>query len=339
MLLSFFSGDSLVDSESEDEIELQDTGQFNPDSLFNDEFVEHRNGSLIQVDESQLRHVAAVDDGASFHVPADENISYDQQGLETHGDITKEILHVNNIILDSNVSSEPEDDLCNDQLTETKYGLSMEGTCPEQSEVIEIEEVTSLPMPSGEIIPLNEQITELDSVNENKIVYNNLLNTEPDMRSSPDIGNENECMYPLEVSSFDPDSLIWLPPEPANKEEDIDTGFNNDDESDENCTEWGRPSFSVSSAERSKESHEDQLHKVMSEVMNGQFKILVSRFLAAEGFSLSDGAIDKGWLDIVASLSWDAALLVKPYANSGNAMDPGLYVKVKCIASGSPQQR
>jgi 1-phosphatidylinositol-3-phosphate 5-kinase len=77
----------------------------------------------------------------------------------------------------------------------------------------------------------------------------------------------------------------------------------------------------------------------MSEVMNGQFKILVSRFLAAEGLSLSDGGTDKNWLDIVASLSWDAALLVKPDANSGNAMDPGSYVKVKCIASGSYQQR
>uniref|UniRef100_A0A0E0IHB2 1-phosphatidylinositol-3-phosphate 5-kinase n=1 Tax=Oryza nivara TaxID=4536 RepID=A0A0E0IHB2_ORYNI len=76
----------------------------------------------------------------------------------------------------------------------------------------------------------------------------------------------------------------------------------------------------------------------MSEVMNGQFKILVTRFLAAEGLSLSDGEADKNWLDIVASLSWRAALLVKPDANVGNAMDPCMYVKVKCIASGSIEQ-
>ncbi|KAF0909795.1 hypothetical protein E2562_000116, partial [Oryza meyeriana var. granulata] len=75
----------------------------------------------------------------------------------------------------------------------------------------------------------------------------------------------------------------------------------------------------------------------MSEVMNGQFKILVSRFLAAEGLCLS-GETDKNWLDIVVSLSWHAALLVKPDANVGNAMDPCMYVKVKCIASGSCEQ-
>jgi 1-phosphatidylinositol-3-phosphate 5-kinase len=340
MLLLFPSVDSLVDSESEDEIELQDTGQLNSDSIFTDGFMEQRKGSLIQVDEIQLRHGAVVDDGASFHVPGDENISYGQQGLQTHGHITKEDLDATNIILDSNVSSQPhEDDLCNDQLMETKNGLSVEGSCPEQSDVLNIEEVTSLPMPSGEIIPLNGQVTELDSVKENTIVYNNLFNTERDMRPSPDIDNENECMFPLAVPSFDLGSLIWLPPEPANKEDDIDTDFNNDDGSDENSTEWGRPSFIVSFTERSKESREVQLQKVMSEVMNGQFKFLVSRFLAAEGFSLSDRDTDKGWLDIVASLSWAAALLVKPDANSGNAMDPGLYVKVKCIASGSRQQR
>ncbi|KAL5216313.1 hypothetical protein ABZP36_007714 [Zizania latifolia] len=61
----------------------------------------------------------------------------------------------------------------------------------------------------------------------------------------------------------------------------------------------------------------------MSEVMTGQFKILVSRFLAAEGLSLSDGGADKNWLDIVASLSWHAALLMKPDANVENAMNPG----------------
>ncbi|TVU36332.1 hypothetical protein EJB05_18264 [Eragrostis curvula] len=333
-------GDSPVDSESEEEIELQDTGQLDPDSLFNDEFMDHRKGSLIQVDEIELRHGAAVDDGATFHVPADQDISYGQEALEIHDDTTKKNLDVTNNILDSNVSSEPNQDvLCNDQLTETKYGLSVEDCGLKQPDVLEIEEITSLPMPGGEIISLNEQITyQLDSVKENTIVYNNVLNTEPEMKPNADIDDGNECMNQLVVPSFDSDSRIWLPPEPANKEDDIDIVPNNDDESDDNSAEWGRPSFSVNFAERIKDSREDQLQKVMSEVMNGQFKILVSRFLAAEGFSLSDGGTDNSWLDIVASLSWDAALLVKPDANSGNAMDPGMYVKVKCIATGSCQQ-
>jgi 1-phosphatidylinositol-3-phosphate 5-kinase len=159
------------------------------------------------------------------------------------------------------------------------------------------------------------------------------------MKHGTHFENENECLYPLLLPSFDADPLIWLPPEPENKEDVFDTVSNDDDESGTNSTGWGRSSFKVNLAERNKQSREDQLQKVMSEVMNGQFKILVSRFLAAEGLSLSDGGTDKNWLDIVVSLSWDAALVVKPDANSGNAMDPGSYVKVKCIASGSYQQR
>ncbi|KAL5226925.1 hypothetical protein ABZP36_015190 [Zizania latifolia] len=62
----------------------------------------------------------------------------------------------------------------------------------------------------------------------------------------------------------------------------------------------------------------------MSEVMNGQFKILISRFLAAEGLSLSDGGDEKNWLDIVASLSWHAALLGKPDANENENLEKTL---------------
>ncbi|XP_062227368.1 1-phosphatidylinositol-3-phosphate 5-kinase FAB1A-like [Phragmites australis] len=333
-------GDSLMDSESEEEIEPQDTGQLNPDTLVSDELMEQGKGSSIQVDECQLSHVAVVDDDDSFHIPTNQNISSGQQCLETHEDATKENFDATNIILDSNVSFEPHRDiLCNDQSTEIAYGVSVEDIDIKQSDMIHVEEGTSLPMSGDEIIPLNEQVTDqLDSTKENTIVYNNILSTEPDMKPGADFDNGNECLYPPVFPNFDADPLIWLPPEPANKEDDIYIVSNNDDESDNNSTEWGRSSFSASFAERSKESHEDQLQKVMSEVMNGQFKILVSRFLAAEGFSLSDGGTDKSWLDIVASLSWDAALLVKPDANSGNAMDPGLYVKVKRIASGSCQQ-
>uniref|UniRef100_A0A453G223 PIPK domain-containing protein n=1 Tax=Aegilops tauschii subsp. strangulata TaxID=200361 RepID=A0A453G223_AEGTS len=199
--------------------------------------------------------------------------------LETDQDATKESCDAGNVILDTNLSSEPDrDTLTNDQLTGTQYG----------------EEVTSLPMPGGEIVPLNEQVMDqVDSNKENTIVYNNILNAESGMKADADSENGIDCLYPLVLPSFETDPLIWLPPDPANKEDDVDTLANPDDDSDN---------------------------------------------VAAEGFSLSDGATDNIWLDIVASLSWRAALLVKPDANMGNAMDPGLYVKVKCIASGSCQQ-
>ncbi|OEL23742.1 1-phosphatidylinositol-3-phosphate 5-kinase FAB1A, partial [Dichanthelium oligosanthes] len=332
-------GDSLTDSDFEEEIELQDTGQLYPDTLLSDDLMEQGEGSLIQVEECQLSHIDVVDDGATFPIPANQNISSGHPQLETLEDSTKDKFDAANITSYSNISSEKHQDiLSNNQFMETKYGVSVEGTNLKQSGMIDVEEVTSPPMP-GDISPLNEQVMDqLDSTMENTTVYNNITNTEPDSEHGSDFDNDNGCLYPLVLPRFDADPLIWLPPAPENKEDDFDNVFNNYDESENNSTGWARSSFNVNLAERSKEIHEDQLQKVMSEVMNGQFKFLVSRFLAAEGFSLSDGGTDKNWLDIVASLSWDAALLVKPDANSGNAMDPGLYVKVKCLASGSYQQ-
>ncbi|OEL18132.1 1-phosphatidylinositol-3-phosphate 5-kinase FAB1B, partial [Dichanthelium oligosanthes] len=333
-------GDSLTDSDSEEEIELQDAGQLYPDTLLSDDLIKQGEGSLIRVEECQLSDISVVDDSATFPITADQNISSDHPQLETLDDSTKEKFDATDITSDLNLSSEQlQDTLSNNQFTETKCGLSVEDIDLKQSGVKYVEDVTSLPMPGGDIFPLNEQVMDrLDSTMENTIVYNNISNTEPDMKHGADFDNENGCLYPLVLPSFDADPLIWLPPEPENEEDDINTVFNNCDESENNSTGWGRSSFNVNLAERSNETREDQLQKVMSEVMNGQFKILVSRFLAAEGFSSSDGGADKNWLDIVASLSWDAAQLVKPDANSGNAMDPGLYVKVKCIASGSYQQ-
>ncbi|CAN6210149.1 unnamed protein product [Urochloa humidicola] len=333
-------GDSLMDSDFEEEIELQDTGQLYPDTLLSDDLGERGEGSLIQVEECQLSDIAVVDGGATKHIPACHNISSGHPKLDTLEDSTKDKFDATNITSCLNLSSEQHQDILpNNQSIEMKCGLPVEDTGFKQSGVIDVEEVTSFPMPGGDFIPLNEQVVgQLDSTMENTIVYNNISSTEPDMKNGADFHNENECLYPLALPSFDANPLIWSPPAPENKEDDFDIVFNNPDESENSSTEWARSSFNVSLAEGSKESHEDQLQKVMSEVMNGQFKILVSRFLAAEGFPLSDGSTEKNWLDIVASLSWDAALLVKPDANSGNAMDPGLYVKVKCIASGSYQQ-
>ncbi|KAG2633689.1 hypothetical protein PVAP13_2NG029300 [Panicum virgatum] len=333
-------GDSLTDSDFEEEIEIQDTGQSYPDFLLNDDIMEQGEGSLIQVEDCQLCDIAIVDDGATVPIPADQNISSGHPELETPEDSTKGKFDDTNNTSCLNLPSEQHQDfLSNNQSIETKCGVSVEDFDLKQSGVIDVEEVTSLPMPGGDIVPLNEQVMDqLDGSMENTIVYNNISNTEPDMKHGDDFDNENECLYPLVLPSFDADPLIWSPPAPENMKDDFDTVSDNSAESENNSSGWARSSFNINLAERSKESHEDQLQKVMSEVMNGQFKILVSRFLAAEGFSISDGGTEKNWLDIVASLSWDAALLVKPDANSGNAMDPGLYVKVKCIPSGSYQQ-
>ncbi|KAF8775171.1 hypothetical protein HU200_004569 [Digitaria exilis] len=322
-------GDSQADSYSEEEIEIHDTDQLFPYTLLSDDLKDQGEGILIRVEECQLIDISVADGNATSPIPAYENISPGYPQLETFADSSKGKFDATVITSDLKPSSEQHQDMVSsNKCIETICGVSVEDIDLKQSGVMDVEEVTSLPMPGGDgIIPLNEHVMDqLDSTMENTIVYNNISNTQPDMKHGADFDNENGCLYPLVLPSFDADPLIWLPPEPENKEDDIDTVFNNCDESEDNSTGWGRSSFNINLAEKSKESREVQLQKVMSEVMNGQFKILVSRFLAAEGFSLSDGGTDKNWLDIVVSLSWDAALLVKPDANSGNAMDPGFEV-------------
>lgn len=134
------------------------------------------------------------------------------------------------------------------------------------------------------------------------------------------------------------DPHIWIPPEPEDMEQDMDSVANNDDDDDDGT--WGQSS-SLSGLNEEFGNHnssKEERKKAMMEAMNGQFKVLVSRLLASEGIDASDRGDGENWLDIVTSLSWEAALLIKPDANEGQAMDPGSYVKVKCIASGSRSQ-
>ena len=142
------------------------------------------------------------------------------------------------------------------------------------------------------------------------------------------------------LSTTETDPLIWLPPEPVDIEDDMDSVANNDD--DDECsdgTKWGQSSSLSGFDVEGGSSFKEERQKAMMEAMNGQFKILVSRFLASEDINFSEGGHGEKWLDIVASLSWEAALLIKPEANEGRAMDPGSYVKVKCVASGARSQR
>uniref|UniRef100_A0A0E0J8E5 1-phosphatidylinositol-3-phosphate 5-kinase n=1 Tax=Oryza nivara TaxID=4536 RepID=A0A0E0J8E5_ORYNI len=335
--------DYLVETDSEEEIEVLDTGQLHPGILFSDESMEQRTVGSVQVEECQVSHAAVVDDDSSISIPTNQNISSGQQQLEIHLDATNENSVPSNVIIDANVTDPHQDVISNGGLIEACYGVPLDDIDLKQSNILDGEEITSLPMADNEMTPLNDQIMDqIDDMKEiSTIVYNNTISAEQHANSGSEFekGNESsENLYPLVMPSFDTDPHIWLPPDPVNKDDDTDIVANNDDNSDNNDS-WVQSSFNISfDAKRNKTSCEDQLQKAMSEVMNGQFKILVSRFLAAEGLSLSDGEADKNWLDIVASLSWHAALLVKPDANVGNAMDPCMYVKVKCIASGSIEQ-
>ncbi|XP_020091240.1 1-phosphatidylinositol-3-phosphate 5-kinase FAB1B-like isoform X4 [Ananas comosus] len=154
------------------------------------------------------------------------------------------------------------------------------------------------------------------------------------------IENCNSSICPLTLSNFEIDPLLWIPPEPADKEDDIKNIANDDDGYYSDGVKWGHPSLFGGVNEEGGYNYNSQEERqtAMLEAMNGQFKILVGRLLASEGIFNSESDGGESWLDIVASLSWEAALLVQPDGSEGKEMDPCSYVKVKCIASGTRRQ-
>lgn len=163
-----------------------------------------------------------------------------------------------------------------------------------------------------------------------------------------DIGDESDApssYYVSENVNVEPvdenNGLLWLPPEPETEEDDREALFDDDDDGDVNTAgDWG---YSRSSSFGSGESrHRDRLSeehkKALKHVVGGHFRALISQLLQAENLTVEDN--DKNsWLEIITSLSWDAASILKPDMSQSGGMDPGKYVKVKCIASGSRCER
>ena len=135
------------------------------------------------------------------------------------------------------------------------------------------------------------------------------------------------------------DDAIWMPPEAADDMED--DGTTSDDtttEEDEEDSDDADGSFSWCQ----QGGYREERQKAMLRAMNGQLKMLAARFLESAGipaaFHQLQGADTCCWLDIVTSRSWEAALLIRPDATTGNEMDPSSHVKVKCLASGTRRQ-
>ncbi|KAL8133257.1 hypothetical protein AgCh_008638 [Apium graveolens] len=140
------------------------------------------------------------------------------------------------------------------------------------------------------------------------------------------------------------DLQIWLTPETDDHENDMECSVANYDDDDEDegddGTKWGRPSSLGSFGEKSFRSYryKEEKQKAMDYVINCKFKAHVSHLLTSAGVAPLGNDGDN-WVDIVTSLSWEAASFVKPDIGAGKAMDPDGYVKVKCVASGSQSDR
>ncbi|XP_007012516.2 PREDICTED: 1-phosphatidylinositol-3-phosphate 5-kinase FAB1A [Theobroma cacao] len=142
----------------------------------------------------------------------------------------------------------------------------------------------------------------------------------------------------VEPVDFENNGLLWLPPEPEDEEDERESALFDDDDDDEGASgEWGylRSSNSFGSGEyRSRDKSNEEHRRAMKNVVEGHFRALVAQLLQVENLPVGDEDGGDSWLDIITYLSWEAATLLKPDTSKGGGMDPGGYVKVKCIASG-----
>ncbi|KAF9603583.1 hypothetical protein IFM89_037082 [Coptis chinensis] len=134
---------------------------------------------------------------------------------------------------------------------------------------------------------------------------------------------------------FETDPSIWLPPDPEDMEDNVEGTVVNYDDDDEcsDVAKWGKPSSLGRLCEKRSSKFKEDFQKAMTSVMNGKFKSLVTELLESEGICIPKEA-GENWLDLVTSLSWEAALLIKPDTVGGKIVDLDGHVKVKCIATG-----
>ncbi|KAF8011269.1 hypothetical protein BT93_J1777 [Corymbia citriodora subsp. variegata] len=189
------------------------------------------------------------------------------------------------------------------------------------------------------VSPLHESF---DSQGSNEVPQ---LNKKDDEHLVSDEG-EVESLYPAEdVTSkpvdFENNGLLWLPPEPEDEEDEKEGLLYDDDDEGDAVGEWGylRTSGSFGSGEyRVKDRSGEEHTKIMKDVVYGHFRALIAQLLRVENLPTDEENSEDGWLEIISSLSWEAATLLKPDMSKTGGMDPGGYVKVKCIASGHPRE-
>lgn len=138
------------------------------------------------------------------------------------------------------------------------------------------------------------------------------------------------------------DTDLWDPPEPEDPEDHMEGGMGyNDDDDDEfgDTTEWSTSSSFGRTVDDASVSYrfKEEKQKAMQQVMNGKYKVFIRHLLKLVGVAASSGENSENWVDIVSSLSWEAATFLKPVVN-GKATNPEDHVKVKCIATGTPNQ-
>ncbi|CAI9760555.1 unnamed protein product [Fraxinus pennsylvanica] len=142
----------------------------------------------------------------------------------------------------------------------------------------------------------------------------------------------------VEPVNYEHNGLLWYPPDPEDEEDTREALlFDDDDSGREGSTgEW---SYLCSSSfgggeSRSRDRSNEEHRKAMKKIVDGHFRALITQLLQVENLPITENGIQKSWLDIVTALSWEAATSLKLDSSMEGGMDPGGYVKVKCIACG-----
>ncbi|KAL2344760.1 hypothetical protein Fmac_006045 [Flemingia macrophylla] len=140
---------------------------------------------------------------------------------------------------------------------------------------------------------------------------------------------------------FENNGHIWFPPPPDDENDDAEGNFFAYDDEDDDIGDSGAlfsSSSSLSNMFPAKEKHNEGNKEPLKAVIQGHFRALVSQLLQGEGIKVGKENDSEDWLDIIATVAWQAANFVRPDTSKGGSMDPGDYVKVKCVASGSPSE-
>ncbi|KAL3510619.1 hypothetical protein ACH5RR_030020 [Cinchona calisaya] len=128
---------------------------------------------------------------------------------------------------------------------------------------------------------------------------------------------------------FENHGHLWLPPSPEDEDEETENNFFTYDDEDDEIRDTRGTFFSSGNVDPK---------EPLRAVVQGHFRALVSQLLEGEGIKVGKENGSEDWLDIVTTVAWQAANFVKPDTSRGGSMDPVDYVKVKCIASGSPRE-
>ncbi|CAK9324031.1 unnamed protein product [Citrullus colocynthis] len=139
---------------------------------------------------------------------------------------------------------------------------------------------------------------------------------------------------------FENNGLIWFPPPPDDESDELENNFFAYDDEDDNIGDSGAVfsrSSSLSSMFPAKQNLHEENKEPLRAMVQGHFRALVAQLLQGEDIK-SGGDYVEDWLDVITTIAWQAANFVRPDTSRGGSMDPGDYVKVKCIASGHPHE-